>query len=89
MRIVVFTTILLASSAIYPAVAQDRAKPSAQSPSDNQAIGRDWKAKPSNDQQTVGNASGMSPANANHDDTKKVGRDWRVKPDSADQKNPK
>jgi hypothetical protein len=89
MRIVLFTTFLLASSALYPAVAQDQAKPSVQSQSDNQAVGRDWKAKPSDDQQTVGNAAGKSPDSANHDDTQKVDRDWRVKPDSEDQKNRK
>ena len=98
MRIVLFTTFLLASSALYPAVAQDQAKPSVsaqqqnsidQSKPDNQTVGRDWKAKPSDDQQTVGNAAGKSPDSANHDDTQKVDRDWRAKPDSDDQKNRK
>jgi hypothetical protein len=86
MRMILFTTFLLASSAIYPALAQDQAKPSVRSQSDTQAVGRDWKAKPSDDQQTVGNADGMSPANANKDDTQKVDRDWRVKPNGEDQK---
>jgi hypothetical protein len=90
MRIILFTTFLLASSAaLYPAVAQDKAKPSGQSRTDNQTIGRDWKAKPSDDQQTVGNAAGKSPDSANHDDTRKVDRDWRVKPDSEDHENRK
>jgi len=98
MRIVLFTTFLLASSALYPAAAQDQAKPSVsaqqqnsidQSKPDNQTVGRDWKAKPSDDQQTVGNAAGKSPDSANHDDTQKVDRDWRAKPDSDDQKNRK
>ena len=90
MRIVLFTSFLLASSALCPAVAQDQAnKPSGQSQTDNQTIGRDWKAKPSDDQETVGNAAGKSPDSANHDDTRKVDRDWRVKPDSEDQKNRK
>jgi hypothetical protein len=89
MRIALFATFLLASSALYPAVAQDQAKPSVQSQTDNQTVGRDWKAKPSDDQQTVGNAGGMSPDSANKNDTQKVDRDWRVKPDSEDQKNRK
>jgi len=98
MRIVLFTTFLLASSALSPAFAQDQAKPSVsaqqqnsidQSKPDNQTVGRDWKAKPSEDQQTVGNAAGKSPDSANHDDTQKVDRDWRAKPDSDDQKNRK
>jgi hypothetical protein len=89
MRIVLFTTFLLASSALYPAVAQDQAKPSVQPQTDNQTIGRDWKAKPSDDKETVGNAAGKSPDSVNHDDTQKVGRDWRVKPDIDDQKNSK
>ena len=83
MRIVALTatTLLLASSAIiYPAVAQDKANPSAQPQTNNETVGRDWKAKPSEDQ-TVGNASGKSPDSANHNDTNKVERDWRVKPD--------
>jgi hypothetical protein len=84
-----FTAFLLASSALYPAVAQDQAMPSVQSQTDNQTIGRDWKAKPSDDQETVGNAAGKSPDSANHDDTRKVERDWRVKPDGEDQKNRK
>ena len=87
MRIVLFTSFLLGSSAFYPAVAQDQAKPAGQSQTDNQTIGRDWKATPSDDQETVGNAAGKSPDSANHDDTRKVDRDWRVKPDSEDQKN--
>jgi len=89
MRIFLFTTLLLASSPLYPAVAQDQAKPSVQSQTDNQTVGRDWKAKPSDDQETVGKAAGKSPDSANHDDTQKVDRDWRVKPDSEDQKNRK
>jgi len=98
MRIVLFATFLLASSALSPAFAQDQAKPSVsaqqqnsidQSKPDNQTVGRDWKAKPSDDQQTVGNAAGKSPDSANHDDTQKVDRDWRAKPDSDDQKNRK
>lgn len=98
MRIVLFTTFLLASSALSPAFAQDQAKPSVtaqqqnsidQSNPDNQTVGRDWKAKPSDDQQTVGNAAGKSPDSANHDDTQKVDRDWRAKPDSDDQNNRK
>lgn len=89
MRIVFFTTFLLASSALYPAVAQDQAKPSVQPQTDNQSIGPDWKAKPSDDKETVGKAPGKSPDSANHDDTQKVGRDWRVKPDIDDQKNSK
>ena len=98
MLIVLFTTFLLASSALSPAFAQDQAKPSVsaqqqnsidQSKPDNQPVGRDWKAKPSDDQQTVGNAAGKSPDSANHDDTQKVDRDWRAKPDSDDQKNRK
>ena len=98
MRIVVFTTFLLASSALSPAFAQDQAKPSVsaqqqnsidQSKPDNQAVGRDWKAKPSDNQQTVGNAAGKSPDSTKQDDTQKVDRDWRVKPNSEDQKNRK
>jgi len=58
-------------------------------PDGQQTIGRDWKAKPSDDQETVGNAAGKSPDSANHDDTRKVDRDWRVKPDIEDQKNRK
>ena len=88
MRIVLFTSFLLASSALYPAIAQDQDKSSVKSQTDSQTIGRDWKAKPSDDQKTVGNASGKSPDSANHDDTKTIDRDWRVKPDS-DQKNQK
>lgn len=88
MRIVAFTTFLLASSALYPVFAQDQAKPSVsaqqqksidQSKPDNRAVDRDWKVKPSDDQQTVGKAGGMSPDNADHYD-QKVDRDWRAKP---------
>ena len=95
MRIVAFSTFLLASSALYPAFAQDAAKPSVsaqqqqnidQSNPDNRAIDRDWKAKPSDDQQKVGKAGGMSPDNAGHYD-QKVDRDWRAKSRSDDDKN--
>jgi len=83
MRSVALTigTLLLASSAFAPAIAQDQPKPSVsaqqqQSKPDNQAIGKDWKANPS---ATVGNATGKSPDSANKDDSKKLDRDWRVK----------
>jgi hypothetical protein len=92
MRIVTFTTFLLASSALYPVFAQDNAKPSVstqqqksvdQSTPDNRAVGRDWKVKPSDDQQTVGKADGKSPDIADHYD-QKVDRDWRAEPRSDD-----
>jgi hypothetical protein len=41
--------------------------------------------KPSDDQETVGKAGGMSPDNADHYD-QKVDRDWRAEPRS-DNKN--
>jgi hypothetical protein len=96
MRIVTFTTFLLASSALYPVFAQDNAKPSVstqqqnsvdQSRPDNRAVDRDWKVKPSDDQQTEGKAGGKSPDNADHYD-QKVDRDWRAEPRGND-KNPK
>ena len=87
MRVVALTlsTFLLAGSSVYPAVAQDRVQPSAPSQTDNQTVGRDWKAKPSDSHETAGNAAGKSPDSANQDDSKKVDRDWRVN----DQKNGK
>jgi hypothetical protein len=93
MRIVTFVTILLASSALYPVFAQDNAKPSSstqeknidQSKPDNRAVDRDWKVKPSDDQQTEGKAGGKSPDNADHYD-QKVDRDWRAEP-RGDDKN--
>ncbi|MEO6781232.1 MAG: hypothetical protein ABI407_08620 [Bradyrhizobium sp.] len=92
MRMVTFTTFLLASSALYPVFAQDNTKPSVstqqqkgvdQSTPDNRTVDRDWKVKPSDDQQTVGKAGGMSPDNADHYD-QKVDRDWRAEPRSDD-----
>ena len=92
MRIVTFTTFLLASSALYPVFAQDDARPSVsteqqksvdQSKSNNRAVGRGWKVEPSDDQQTLGKAGGMSPDNADHYD-QKVDRNWRAEPRSDD-----
>ena len=92
MRIVTLTTFLLASSALYPVLAQDNAKPSvsteqhkstSQSTPDNRAVDRDWKLKPSDDQQTVGKADGRSPDSADHYD-QKVDRNWRAEPRSDD-----
>ena len=92
MRIVTLTTFLLASSALYPVFAQDNAKPLVstqqqksvdQSRPDNRAVDRDWKVKPSDDQQTVGKAGGMSPDNADRYD-QKIDRDWRAEPRSDD-----
>jgi len=83
---------LVALSALYPALAQDGAKPSVsteqqrsvdQSEPDSRTVGRDWKMKPSDNQQTDGNAGGMSPDSANHYD-QKVDRDWRAEPRSDD-----
>jgi hypothetical protein len=92
MRIVAFTTFFLASSALFPAFAQDNAKPSTgaeqhrsvdQSTPDNRTVGRDWKVKPSDDQQTEGSAGGRSPDSADHYD-QKINRDWRAAPRSDD-----
>jgi len=92
MRIVTLTTFLLASSALYPVFAQDNTKPSVstqqqqgvdQSTPDNRAVDRDWKVKPSNDQQTEGKAGGKSPDSADHYN-QKVDRDWRAEPRSDD-----
>jgi hypothetical protein len=92
MRIVTLTTFLLASSALYPVLAQDNAKPSVnteqqksvdQSTPDNRAVDRDWKLKPSDDQQTVGKADGKSPDSADHYD-QKIDRNWRAEPRSDD-----
>jgi hypothetical protein len=82
MRIVAFivATPLLMFSGVYPAAAQDKASPSVQSGTSNETVGRDWKAKPTDDHQTAGNATGKSPDSANQDDTQKVDRDWQVKP---------
>jgi hypothetical protein len=94
MRIVALTTFLLASSALYPVLAQDNAKPSvsteqqksnSQSTPDNRAVDRDWKVKPSDDQQTVGKADGKSPDSADHYD-QKIDRNWRAEPRSDDKK---
>ncbi len=94
MRIVTLTAFLLASSALYPVLAQDNAKPSVsteqqknidQSTPDNRAVDRDWKLKPSNDQQTVGKADGKSPDSADHYD-QKIDRNWRAEPRSDDKK---
>jgi len=90
MRIVTLTTFLLASSVLFPAFAQDNAKPSVsteqqksidKSNPDNRAVDRDWKLKPSDDQQTVGKADGKSPASADHYD-QKIDRNWRAEPRS-------
>jgi len=92
MRIVTFATFLLASSALYPVFAQDNAKPSVsteqqksidQSRPDNRAAGRDWKVKPSDDQQTVGKADRKSPDSADHYD-QKIDRNWKAEPRSDD-----
>jgi len=92
MRIVTFSAFLLASSALYPVLAQDNAKPSVsteqqksngQSTSDNRAVDRDWKVKPSDNQQTVGKADGKSPDSADHYD-QKIDRNWRAEPRSDD-----
>ena len=92
MRMVTLVTFLLASSALYPVLAQDNAKPSVsteqqksmdQSAPDNRAVDRDWKMKPSNDQQTVGKADGKSPDSADHYD-QKIDRNWRAEPRSDD-----
>ena len=94
MRIVTLTAFLLASSALYPVLAQDNAKPSvsteqqksnSQSMPDNRAVDRDWKVKPSDDQQTVGKADGKSPDSANHYD-QKIDSNWRAEPRSDDKK---
>lgn len=95
MRMVTFTAFLLASSALYPVLAQDNAKSSVsaeqqksmdRSGPDNRVVDRDWKMKPSADQQTVGKADGKSPASADHYD-QKIDRNWRAEPRS-DEKNP-
>jgi hypothetical protein len=92
MRMVTLITFLLASSALYPALAQDNAKPSVsseqqksmdQSGPDNRAVDRDWKLKPSDDQQTVGKVDGKSPDSADHYD-QKIDRNWRAEPRSDD-----
>jgi len=92
MRIVTLTTFLLASSALYPVLAQDNAKPTVstdqqksigQSTPDNRAVDRDWKLKPSDDQQTVGKADRKSPDSADHYD-QKIDRNWRAEPRSGD-----
>ena len=90
MRIVTLATFLLASAALYPVLAQDSAKPSVsteqQKGVDQSApdkVDRDWKLKPSNDQQTVGKADGRSPDSANHYD-QKIDRNWRAEPRSDD-----
>ena len=86
MRIVTFT-FLLASSSLYPVLAQDNPKPpvstgqqSADQPMpDNRTVGRDWRVKPNADQRTDGNAGGMSPDSAHHYD-QKIDRNWRAEP---------
>jgi len=92
MRMVTLTAFLLASSAIYPVLAQDNAKPSVsteqqksngQSTSDNRTVDRDWKVKPGDDQQTVGKADGKSPDGTDHYD-QKIDRNWRAEPRSDD-----
>jgi hypothetical protein len=92
MRTVTLITFLLASSALYPVLAQDNAKPSVsteqqksmdQSGPDNRAVDRNWKLKPGDDQQTVGKADGKSPDSADHYD-QKIDRDWRAEPRSGD-----
>jgi hypothetical protein len=88
MRMVALTAFLLASSALYPAFAQDNANPSAgiqqkdvgHSKPDSRVIGRDWKLKPS-DKQTVGQSRGTSPDSANHYN-QKIDRNWRAEPRS-------
>lgn len=91
MRIITCTTLAVALVTI-PALAQDTAKPSAsndrqknleRSTPDSRTVGRDWKVKPNGDQQTDGNAVGMSPDSADHYN-QKVDRDWRADPRSDD-----
>jgi hypothetical protein len=88
MRVVSLTAFFLASSALYPAFAQDNAKPSAgiqqkdvgQSKPDNRVVGQDWKLKPSN-KLTVGQSRGPSPDSAHHYN-QKIDRNWRAEPRS-------
>jgi hypothetical protein len=88
MRVIALTAFFLASSALYPAFAQDNPKPSAgvqqkdvgQSEPDNRVIGKDWKLKPG-DKQTVGQSRGASPDSANHYN-QKIDRNWRAEPRS-------
>jgi hypothetical protein len=91
MRMATLITFLLASSVVYPVLAQDNAKPSVsteqqkstESAPDNRMIDRDWKLKTSDDQQTVGKADGKSPDSADHYD-QKIDRNWRAEPRSDD-----
>jgi hypothetical protein len=86
MRVVAFL-LFLAPSALYPALAQDNTRSSVstqqkdvdQSRPDNRVVGRDWKMKPSDDQQTVGQSRGPSPDSANHYN-QKIDRNWRAEP---------
>jgi hypothetical protein len=87
MRVVALTVLFLAASALYPALAQDNTRPSAstqqkdvdQSRPDNRVVGRDWRMKPSDNQETVGQSRGPSPDSANHYD-QKIDRNWRAEP---------
>jgi hypothetical protein len=91
MRAIALTAFFMASSALYPAMAQDNAKPSVsiqqkdvdQSKPDNRVVGKDWRLKPSDNQQTVGQTRGASPDSANHYN-QKIDRNWRAEPRADD-----
>jgi len=95
MRMVTLVMFLLASSALYPVLAQDHAQPSVSTEQhagadqsgqpDNRAVERDWKLKPDDGQQTVGKADRKSPDSADHYD-QKIDRNWRAEPRSDDKR---